>query len=546
MLTVGETMVQLTPVSGPLRSTRTLRVAHGGCESNIAVWLARLGVPVAWLSKLGADPLGDQVIGALRAEGVDTHAPRDERRLTGLYLKDPAPSGTRVHYLRSDSAATQLDPALFDTVRAIVRPATLVTSGITAALSPACLATVEHLLSEAGALGATTVFDVNYRPSLWEDQADAATVLGRLADCASIVFVGLDEARALWRTESAAEVRRRLPGPHYVVVKDAEHRATTIDLRGRLTEVPALAAEVVEPTGAGDAFAAGWLYAYLQGLEERSRLRLGHLLAGAALQSPTDHGPLLDSPAALVAASAPDAPWPPPPFLPHDGPPPTESSHAAVARPSRHPSPAGRISTEFFDRVLAPHPVLAILRGLDPDRTCELLEHVAASGLRLAEIPVTGPEGWEALAAAVIHGRRRGIVVGAGTILNPRDAERAVELGAAFTVSPGIDEDVVQSHGVLGVPHLPGVATASEVGLALALGLRWQKAYPASLLETGWFRALASPFPQVRWVATGGVDINNARPFHGAGAAAVALGSSLANASPLELRALLDDLQEQT
>jgi 2-dehydro-3-deoxyphosphogluconate aldolase/(4S)-4-hydroxy-2-oxoglutarate aldolase len=203
------------------------------------------------------------------------------------------------------------------------------------------------------------------------------------------------------------------------------------------------------------------------------------------------------------------------------------------------------MSTHYFDEMLAASPVLAILRGLDPDRTCELLDQALAGGLRLAEVPVTGEEGWDALAAAVAHGRRRGIVVGAGTVISPRDVERASELGAAFTVSPGLDEAVVRAHGDLRLPHLPGVATASEVGRALSLGFRWQKAFPADRLGAGWFSAQAAPFPQIRWVATGGVNVGNARDFHRAGAAAVSLGSSFADSTPSELRDLLADLQER-
>jgi 2-dehydro-3-deoxyphosphogluconate aldolase/(4S)-4-hydroxy-2-oxoglutarate aldolase len=89
------------------------------------------------------------------------------------------------------------------------------------------------------------------------------------------------------------------------------------------------------------------------------------------------------------------------------------------------------------------------------------------------------------------------------------------------------------------MPPMPGVATASEVQLALKEGLTWLKVFPASVLGTGWIKAMHGPFPQARFVTTGGMDATNAGEFLRAGARVVAVGSALEEPSQLSRLAVL-------
>src|SRR5699024_10073074 len=115
----------------------------------------------------------------------------------------------------------------------------------------------------------------------------AAGQLRELANAADIVFVGLDEAATLWGCDAPEEVRELLPGPGTVVVKDSA--AAAIAFGERTVVVPAPQVDVVEPVGAGDAFAAGYLSGVLRGTDVTRSLRLGHLLAAQSLLSTTDH-----------------------------------------------------------------------------------------------------------------------------------------------------------------------------------------------------------------------------------------------------------------
>lgn len=283
---LGETMLMVTPAAAePLEDADLCLLRPGGAESNVAMYLAGLGHDVAWASRVGDDAPGRRVTGTVAAAGVDTSlVDVSGRAPTGVYFKDPGPAGTRVHYYRSGSAATEMDRSLVPRLAA-AGPGLLHLSGITPALSAGCADLVEHLLLDRP-LGATRLsFDVNHRPVLWD--GDAAGTLLRLARAADVVFVGLDEAQALWGCDDARDVHRLVGAGPVLVVKDGEVGAMTFAEDGE-TAVPAVPVDVVEPVGAGDAFAAGWLSAALRGQDHERRLRTGHLLAGVALTSPAD------------------------------------------------------------------------------------------------------------------------------------------------------------------------------------------------------------------------------------------------------------------
>ncbi|MGV1009743.1 MAG: bifunctional 4-hydroxy-2-oxoglutarate aldolase/2-dehydro-3-deoxy-phosphogluconate aldolase [Dermatophilaceae bacterium] len=177
--------------------------------------------------------------------------------------------------------------------------------------------------------------------------------------------------------------------------------------------------------------------------------------------------------------------------------------------------------------VFARSPVMAILRGHGRERTVELARTAWDLGIGCVEVPVQSPETLEALAATVQAGRGRDVVVGAGTVTTLERVRQSVAAGAVFTVAPGVDEAVARASLDAGLAHLPGVATASEIQRALALGVTWLKAFPAAQLTPAWLTAMHGPFPEVAFVATGGVDSSNARDFLQAGARAVAVGSAL-------------------
>lgn len=285
VLAVGETMALVAPaLAESLETAAVFRLDAAGAEANVASHLAALGHAAAWAGAVGDDALGRRLLRQLADRGVDTRWVRaDAAAPTGVYFKDP---GNGVLYYRRGSAASRMDSA-FAAELPIASARVVHLSGITPALSASCDALVDALFDRAAASGAMVSFDVNHRPALWSSTDAAARRLRELAARAGLVFVGLDEAARLWGTETADDVRALLPGPELLVVKDGAVGATEFSAAGA-EHVPAIATEVVEAVGAGDAFAAGYLAGWLGGVSPTERLRAGHERAVVVLAETAD------------------------------------------------------------------------------------------------------------------------------------------------------------------------------------------------------------------------------------------------------------------
>lgn len=143
----------------------------------------------------------------------------------------------------------------------------------------------------------------------------------------------------------------------------------------------------------------------------------------------------------------------------------------------------------------------------DPQAAVPLAEALVAGGLRCAEVTFRTPAAEAALQAMAADPR---LLVGAGTVVRPEQVDRAVAAGAKYIVSPGFSATVVRHCQRIGVPVLPGVATATEVQAAGEAGLSVLKFFPAEQLGgLAMLKALAAPFPSVRFVPTGGVNRDN-------------------------------------
>jgi 2-dehydro-3-deoxyphosphogluconate aldolase/(4S)-4-hydroxy-2-oxoglutarate aldolase len=154
--------------------------------------------------------------------------------------------------------------------------------------------------------------------------------------------------------------------------------------------------------------------------------------------------------------------------------------------------------------------VLPVVTIEDAGDAHELGAALQAAGASTVEITFRS-----AAAAATIEVLAgQGLVVGAGTVRSAEQAEEAAAAGASFAVSPGLDRDVVERCADVGLTPLPGIATASELTAALALGISTVKLFPAEVVGgTTLIRALAAPFPDARFVPTGGLNAENATSY---------------------------------
>jgi 2-dehydro-3-deoxyphosphogluconate aldolase / (4S)-4-hydroxy-2-oxoglutarate aldolase len=171
--------------------------------------------------------------------------------------------------------------------------------------------------------------------------------------------------------------------------------------------------------------------------------------------------------------------------------------------------------------------VMVILRGVpSAEQAIEAANVAWDLGVELVEVPIGDIGLSPVLAAVVEQGRKREKIVGAGTIISLEHVSEAVNAGAGYTVAPGFDPVVMDASVSADLPHLAGAATATEVQRIRAAGCRWAKVFPASTVGPEWFSAMRGPFPDVSYLATGGVSIQRAADYLNAGASMVAFGAS--------------------
>ncbi len=259
VVALGETMLSLVAVDGPLDGATSFVATHGGAESNVCVGLVRRGHRAAWVSALGEDPAGERIANSLADDGVDLRwLHRDPERQTGLMLRDTR--GT-VRYYRSGSAASAMSPSVLDGVP-VERARAVFVTGITALIGEEPGSAARELLSRANGL---RVIDVNLRPRLWGSDR-AVELIEPLLALADVAFAGEHEWSAFEPGTHGEDLARAIArrGPREVVVKRGPRGACALGPDGRWIEHAPEPGPDVDPVGAGDAFDAGYLSVRLE------------------------------------------------------------------------------------------------------------------------------------------------------------------------------------------------------------------------------------------------------------------------------------------
>ncbi len=292
VVTLGESMVLLlADQPGPMREATTFRRFIAGAESNLAIGLSRLGHAAGWFSRVGDDEFGRAIVFRIRGEGVDTsHVVSDASAPTGLVIRERREVGPieQVYYRRG-SAASRLSPADLD-ASYVSNARFLHLTGITPALSQSCRETVFAAADIARAAGVKVVLDPNYRSKLW-DPPEARDIIRSLASHCDILLPGMDEAQLLTGFSDPEMAARELHalGPELVVIKLGAEGALALHSDGQVLRSPAIPVErIVDPVGAGDAFAAGLLTGLLRAFPLEDALALANRCGALALTSPGD------------------------------------------------------------------------------------------------------------------------------------------------------------------------------------------------------------------------------------------------------------------
>jgi 2-dehydro-3-deoxygluconokinase len=294
VLTLGEAMVLFAAEqAGPLAQVGRFHRYSAGAELNVAIGLARLGLSVGYLSRVGADSFGQFLLDTLTAEGVSTALVLScEGQRTGFMLKGRTADGSdpEIEYHRRGSAASGM--GLDDLARlGAARVRHLHLTGISPALSGGCHELVFEALHWARSNGVFVSFDPNLRPRLWPSVAEMTSTVNELAALCDLVLPGLEEGRRLTGLQDAEAIAEHYlaHGASQVVVKLGARGAWCAGLEGtrelvRGVPVP----HVVDTVGAGDGFAAGVISGLLEGLPLPDAAMRGNRIGARVVQFPGD------------------------------------------------------------------------------------------------------------------------------------------------------------------------------------------------------------------------------------------------------------------
>ncbi|WP_040263166.1 sugar kinase [Pseudomonas massiliensis] len=292
ILSFGETMAMFVADEyGELARVKRFHKRIAGADSNVAIGLARLGLNVAWLSRVGKDSLGRFVTDTLVDEGLDCRFVRtDPARPTGFQLKGSEADGRdpAVEYFRKGSAASVLSVADLDP--SLLRARHLHATGIPPALSPQALELSASLIRQMREAGHSISFDPNLRPALWADQRTMVDTVNRLACQAHWVLPGLAEGQMLtgveaprdiagWYLERGVEAVAIKLGPEGAYYRTAQDEGVVEGFA---------VARVIDTVGAGDGFAVGVISALLEGQGFAQAVRRGNWIGSLAVQSQGD------------------------------------------------------------------------------------------------------------------------------------------------------------------------------------------------------------------------------------------------------------------
>jgi len=171
--------------------------------------------------------------------------------------------------------------------------------------------------------------------------------------------------------------------------------------------------------------------------------------------------------------------------------------------------------------------LIAILRGVDAGKICDVVGIMGQNGIRLVEVTLDTPDALQSI-QKLSRTFSSDMLIGAGTVLDRETARQAISAGATFILSPTLEPSVIACCIENGVLPIPGVFSPSEIAQAKAAGAVMVKVFPANLLGTDYIKKMIDLFVNLEILAVGGIDLNNVDAFISAGALGAGIGSELA------------------
>lgn len=188
-----------------------------------------------------------------------------------------------------------------------------------------------------------------------------------------------------------------------------------------------------------------------------------------------------------------------------------------------------------MEELFKKHQIVAVMRASSVEEAKEKALAVFEGGVRMIEITFTVPDA-DKVIREISFLKEKGAVVGAGTVTSVEQCKKAIESGAEFIVSPHLDEEISRFCREKGIFYMPGVMTPTELVRAMKLGHTILKLFPGEVLGPTFVKAMKGPFPNVKFVPTGGVNLDNVCEWFKAGVLAVGVGSALVKGTPDEVK----------
>jgi 2-dehydro-3-deoxygluconokinase len=301
---IGECMIELKQAERSLYSR-----GYGGDTLNTAVYLARLGIKVDYITALGDDPMSEEMIAGWAAEGVGTsRVARLKGKLPGIYLIKTDDAGERrfFHWRESAAARSLMDlPETDDILDSLSTYDVVYLSAITLSIYSAAGRTkLFGALHRARKHGARIAFDTNFRVRGWPDPDVARAVFDQAFAESDIVLASSEDLLPLYPGDNDDQLLARIPCRETVL--KLLKPASIVRFAGVTNEVRAepVTQPVVDTTAAGDSFSAAYIAARLSGIEPVEAARAGHRLAGAVVCYPGAIIPRSAMPATSLGASS--------------------------------------------------------------------------------------------------------------------------------------------------------------------------------------------------------------------------------------------------
>lgn len=293
ILTVGEPMgLFIAQEEALLEDVRSFSTSVAGAEFNVAVGLSRLGHTAGYLTKLGRDPFGRQILKVMQKNGIDTSLTvTTDERSTGFMLKSRTSKGDPdIYYYRKNSAASSITPQDVQDIDLRQWDAIHLT-GILPATSETAHATTLFLMQAARKAGIPIFFDPNLRPQLWSSRAHMVKSINEMAAKADYVLPGENEGEVLCGTRDPEAIGKFYLGlgAKAVIVKIGARGAMLVTPAGNKRMPTYCCDHIVDTVGAGDGFAAGFVSGMLEGLTPEEAVQRGNAIGTIQIMHVSDN-----------------------------------------------------------------------------------------------------------------------------------------------------------------------------------------------------------------------------------------------------------------